>query len=203
MSHHTVEKIIILKNTTVSDITISGRVIPALGERDFSELPIRKLFGSGIKALVTSGDIVISDGEVDLPAELAASWIFGRHVSNLHFYYADSNGVSTTTSTTPQQKVQLAWNATDADYLVEWTAEVRVQNSNRKIGVRCRADDTFSINEVFVNPSKSSTDWGLVSGFIRRTVTEGVHTIDIDFRSSNAGALVGIRNARIKVTQAV
>ena len=195
--------IIILKNTTVADITLNGRVIPALGEKDFSEVPIRKLFGSGIKALVTSGDIVINDGEIDLPAELASSWIFGRHVSNLHFEYADSNGISTTTSTTAQQKVQLTWTATDADYLIEWAAEVRVQNSNRKIGVRARADGVFDINEIFINPSKASGDWGPVGGFIKRTITAGVHTIEIDFRSSNAGALVGIRNARIKVTQAV
>ena len=203
MSHHTVEKIIILKNTTGSDITISGKVIPSLGERDFSEVNTERLFGSGIKALITSGDIVVNDGDVDLAAPLGASWLFGRHVSNLHFYYADSNGISTTTSTTAQQKVQLTWTATDADYLVEWAAEVRVQNSNRKIGVRCRADDTFDINEIFINPSKASGDWGPVSGFIKRTITQGVHTIDIDFRSSNSGALVGIRNARIKVAQTI
>ena len=203
MSHHTDEKIIILKNTTGLDITISGKVIPSLGERDFTEVSVKRFFGSGIKALIASGDIVVNDGDVDLPAQLGQSWLFGRHVSNIHFEYAGSNSVSTTTSTTFQEKVKLIFAATDADYLIEWTAEVRVQNSNRKINVRCQFDDTQVINDLVINPSRSSADWGVVSGFIKVALTEGSHDVDIDFRSSTAGALVGIRSARIKITQAV
>jgi len=212
MSHHDDNKVIILKNTTGSDITIHGRVISASGERDFSEIDPRKLrgrvLGGGspqitLKELVQSGDIVVSDGTIDFGPKRGGSWLFGRHVSNLFFEYAGSNGVSTTTSTAFQQKVRLTWTATDADYLIEWTAEVRVQNSNRKIGVRCQFDDTQDINNLVINPSRSSADWGNVSGFIKVSLTPGVHTVDIDFRSSNAGALVGIRSARIKVTQAV
>ena len=120
-----------------------------------------------------------------------------------HVVTRTSKTTQSTTSITPQQKVQLIWTATDADYLVEWAAEVRVQNSNRRIGIRAVADGVFNINEIFINPSQSSSDWGPVSGFIKRTLVAGVHTITVDFRSSNAGALVGIRNARIKVTQAV
>jgi len=203
MSHHTDEKEIILKNTTGLEITINGKVISPLDQRDFTGVSARKFIGSGIKPLIDSGDIIVNDGDQDLASELGASWVFGRHVSNLHFEYAESNGGSTTTATTWQEKVALNWNALDADYLIEWAAEVRVQNTNRRIGVRCRADDSTLINSIFINPSQTSGDWGPVSGFTKLTLLTGAHKIDIDFRSSNDGALVRIRNARIKVTQAV
>ena len=211
MSHHDDIKDVILKNTTGSPITIRGRRIPASGQRDFSDVPAEKLGGFitrgsprlTLKDLLQSGDIVVNDGNKDLPPKRGGSWIFGRHVSNLAFEYAESNGNSTTTATSWQQKVELNWTALDAEYLVEWAAEVRVQNTNRRIGVRCRADDSTLINSIFVNPSRQSGDWGPVSGFAKLSLTPGAHKIDIDFRSSNAGAAVRIRNARIKVTQAV
>lgn len=202
MSHHDDNKVVILKNTTVSDITIEGRVIPALGERDVSNIP-PSTFHDDLKALLISGDLVVGDGVDDFGPKRGGSWIFGRHVSNVHFEYADSNGGSTTTATTWQQKVALNWTATDADYLIEWAAEVRVQNNTNRIGVRCRIDDSDLINSISINPSRNSGDWGPVSGFAKLTLLPGAHKIDVDFSSASAGALVRIRNARIKVTQAV
>jgi hypothetical protein len=118
MSHHDDNKIVILKNTTGSDITIEGRVIPTGGERDISNISPRH-FHDNLKVLIDSGDLVVSDGVDDFGPKRGGSWVFGRHVSNLAFEYAESNDGSTTTATAWQEKVALNWIATDADYLVE------------------------------------------------------------------------------------
>jgi hypothetical protein len=73
MSHHDDNKIVILKNTTGSDITIEGRVIPTGGERDISNISPRH-FHDNLKVLIDSGDLVVSDGVDDFGPKRSVTW---------------------------------------------------------------------------------------------------------------------------------
>jgi len=63
-------KIIILKNVSVSDITVAGALIPAGQQGDFSEVPISDLFDDPfLEPAIASGDIIVNDGTGDLSAD--------------------------------------------------------------------------------------------------------------------------------------
>ena len=58
---------IILKNTTVSDILVRGRIIVPSGQRDFSDVAAYQLrLEAGLTSDIASGDIVVNNGTFDL-----------------------------------------------------------------------------------------------------------------------------------------
>ncbi len=203
-------KTIIFKNTTGSSITIRGKSIPASSSVDFTDYQGAHQFRFAqdvIDPLLASGGLVINNGIQDLTVNEAEIYLYDEMyytLSVLEFEYVEDNAVSTTSGTTPQQKIRLTLTDVEAgDYLVEWGAEVRVASRGRRIHVRLQLNDTMNINNTRTNPSVNTNDWGPVSGFCKLPLTAGTHTFDLDFSSTDANRTVGIRQARIKVTRAI
>ena len=72
-------KTVILKNTTLSDITIRGRVIRASSSRDFTDFDPKLLAEdeANVSTKLTTGDLVANNGFFDLSAAAAILYIFG------------------------------------------------------------------------------------------------------------------------------
>jgi hypothetical protein len=122
--------------------------------------------------------------------------IFGQFFSQ-----TSSDGESTTTSTTYQQKLRLTYNApSNATYRIGWYAELNEPEtgifSNRLCLGRVQVDDTTTLAEVQVGATRDI--WEVFSGFALVALTSGNHDIDIDYASNESGT-VGIRRARIEV----
>ncbi len=74
-------KTIIIKNTTVAQITIIGKPIgPSPAQQDFSDYPSSRFRRSAsvITPLIDAGDLVINDGVGDLSADAGKSYIYNE-----------------------------------------------------------------------------------------------------------------------------
>lgn len=193
------QKTLILKNTTGSNITIRGRVISASNQRDFSDFDmlLLKEDETNLSALVDAGTLVVNDGDNDLPVTHGKAWIFGDRPPLV--FYASSEGGSSTTNTAYQPKVTLTFDAVDGDYLIEWYAEVRCATGTR-VKTKVTGGATV-LHEVQTRPDGGSSGYGMVSGFYRKTLTPGSKTVDFDYASAVSGKQAGIRRARIKVME--
>jgi len=193
-------KTIILKNTTVSDITIRGRVIRASNQRDFTDFDKHLLVEDtiNISALVDAGDIVVNDGTSDLTISHGKSWVFGDEPPFV--FYAESEAESSTTSTSYQPKISLTFTAENADYLIEWYAEIKSANAGTHIDTRVQ-EGANVYHEADWKPDGGVDGYGTVSGFRRVTHTSGSKTIDLEYASSTSSKTVYIRRARIKVME--
>ena len=75
-------KTIILENTTVSDLTIRGKSIPASSSVDFTGYQGAhqyQLAQDVIDPLIASGDLVVNNGTTDLTAEEAEVWLYDEN----------------------------------------------------------------------------------------------------------------------------
>lgn len=72
-----VARTIILKNTTGSKITVTGKDIPASGQADFSTYDVYRFrLAAGLETLIGNGDVVVNDGVGDLSADAGKSYVF-------------------------------------------------------------------------------------------------------------------------------
>lgn len=77
---HQIPKIIILKNTTISDIEFLGETVPASGQSDFSHVSAMELREDTILiAAINAGDIVVNDGTNDLSIANAILYISAEY----------------------------------------------------------------------------------------------------------------------------
>ncbi len=112
------------------------------------------------------------------------------------FHYGASDGESSTSSTSYQQKLKLTTGSLPAgDYLIQWSAEIK---SGSFYGVivnyRVQADDSMTLSEGII---ESPVGYSPAAGLSRVTLTAGVHEIDIDWNTSNASYAGFIRRARL------
>jgi len=116
--------------------------------------------------------------------------------------YAESEGTSTTTSTTYQQKLRLTTPSIPAgDYRISYSYEVRNDAGDKERDVQVEVDDTTQIAEdrSSTNIVASGSGFLPTAGFKVLTLTAAVHNIDIDFRSTAAGGTAEIRRARLHI----
>lgn len=119
---------------------------------------------------------------------------------------AFSEGISSTTSTTYQEKLTLNYTPDfTGDYLVLWSAATASDSANKPIQIRVQVDDTTTINEStwganFTNEYSNNT------GMTVTTLTGGVtYKFDLDFRlTTTSGTPTGfIRRARIMLIRLI
>ncbi len=116
--------------------------------------------------------------------------------------YAESEAISSTTSTSWNLKVSLTFTATATDYLLQWYAEVCSSNKLARVQTRVQEDDTTTHHEADWNPdTRDEVGYGTICGFRKITLTAGSHTFDMDYTTSNNGKSVSIRRARISATR--
>jgi len=115
-----------------------------------------------------------------------------------------SDGESTTTSTFPVQKVRLTTSSLSAGtYRIGWSFEYGRDGSlfgSTAFNGRVQLDDTIDLASYSpLHNGAAAGNFYSASGFDYRTLTAGVHTVDIDFWGSTTGNTSRIRNARIEI----
>lgn len=116
----------------------------------------------------------------------------------LEFSETSDNGVSSTTSTTYQQKLRLTTPDLPAgDYKVLWYAELASANNNAAnyCEARVELNDTTEVGHSVWNYTPYEDFAGMVNG----SGISGVQTIDIDYRTSDGTVTAYIRRARIAI----
>lgn len=140
-------------------------------------------------ALGADGTFLKSQGASAAPTfEEPAASVFGTQ-----YQQATSEGVSSTTSATYQQKLRLTTTSLPAGtYMIQYSWEF---NGNNNHGwSRAQLNDTTDLNEDRYDSSQ--VDYILITGFALQSLS-GVNTIDIDFRANSGGDTMLIRRARI------
>lgn len=108
--------------------------------------------------------------------------------------YAESDGVSSTSSTAFIQKLRLTTPTLGlGDYIVKISGELRNTGAGDS-EVRLEQNDT---TELMFSTVVSVTAWEGFSGFKVLSAISGIHTFDIDFRATNGAGVADIRRARI------
>lgn len=118
-----------------------------------------------------------------------------------YYEYSSSDGASTTTSATYQQKLKMTTASLPAgDYLINWMAEVGSSDDSEACITRVQVDDTTTIfgDHYSYCPAEGQNLYtNVITGTYKATLTAASHQIDIDYRTENAGDTAYIRNARI------
>jgi hypothetical protein len=131
----------------------------------------------------------VNAGETAL--EFAPSGTGG--VAALDTEYATSEGVSSTNSTTYQQKLRLTTsNLAAGTYMIQYNWEFNGDNNHG--WSRAQLNDTTDLAEDRYDSSQ--IEYIIISGFAIQSLS-GVNTIDIDFRANIGGDTMLIRRARI------
>lgn len=122
--------------------------------------------------------------------------IFGRWAAN-----AASDTLSTTTSTSYQQKLRLTTGAIEAGtYRIGWMYDWGLTSNSYNFNAQIQIDDTTTLMTHVEEPQDAGTDQRhQVSGFAYATLTATTHSIDLDYRTSDSGATARIQNARLEI----
>lgn len=118
-------------------------------------------------------------------------------------FYNESEGQSSTTSGSYQEKLELDIGIVDAgDYDLYWSCEVANSSGDKPIDVRVQRDNTETLAEVY-EPTKFENEFLPFGGIKRLALTAGAHTFQMDWRRDNGeGGTARIRRARILVKRA-
>lgn len=133
--------------------------------------------------------------EVDLTQTGGGSSIFGSE-----YQTAESAAVSSTTSETFQQKLRLTTSSlTGGTYRVGWYYNWNHSDNKSSFASRVQIDDATTIHNHLEEPHEDAPEQlQTVCGFYHGALSSGVHTIDIDYRTTDNGKTTSISNARIE-----
>jgi len=123
----------------------------------------------------------------------------GGAIFGTGFQYAESEGESSTTSTSYQEKLNLTTPSLGAGtYRVGWYYEWKFSNGNFEFKNRVQVDDAITLKETETTP-RSVGDWQGAAGFDYVVLAAGTHNIDLDYCSSKKNKTARIRKARLEI----
>jgi len=118
--------------------------------------------------------------------------------------YTSDEAESSTTSATPQQKLNLTTPSIEAGtYRIEWYYEFSSDDENNGVGVQAQIDNTTTIATAIEAIKKKYTAFTppayyMRSGFYEGALTAGIHTVDLDYWNTG-GSTSYIRRARLSI----
>jgi hypothetical protein len=118
--------------------------------------------------------------------------------SGVGFQSAVSEGESSTTSATFQQKVRITTPSLEAGtYYIGWSCEISSNADEKQNQVQVELDDTtqLAFHHEETKVKYVDSEWRTVSGFWVGSLTAAAHTIDLDYRTLND--TIYIRRARL------
>lgn len=149
---------------------------------------------SGID-VATSGQSILVGTEVDglttIIQEIGFSGLFSA-------VFSEAVENQTTNSTVYVQAMRLTTpvDLVEGTYRISWSMQVSADDDSQQVFYRVELDDTTELMEV--NPSFEDDDSSMqFGGFSHEFLTGGVHTIDVDFRTTDGDVAAIIERARI------
>lgn len=115
-----------------------------------------------------------------------------------YFKSAEHLTESSTTSTNFQQKLRLTTDSlSSGDYIILYSYQYKLINIIKPIEIQIELDDTTVLYN-FIGTT-STKNYIQNSGFIVTTLTTGIHDIDLDYKSTQNGKSVTIKDLHICV----
>ena len=153
---------------------------------------------SGIDAHIADGDIHFPWSDVE-DAIATISGSPGGGIFGSEYGYASSDGESSTTSTSPIEKVSLSkTDLPSGDYHIEWSCEFfRISDKDSEFNARVQINDTTTVAEVY-DEKTAKGGWFAISGIYNDTLS-GTVDIDLDYWDSDGEDGVEIRRARLTI----
>jgi len=112
-------------------------------------------------------------------------------------YVADEEN-SSKTGVEYTQKLSLNVEVEEtANYLVQWSAEVRTDVKNIGVKIRVQLDDTTDLAEMIWDPDYHFGWYSPMTGFKKIELTAGTRVIDLDWASSAPNKSVHLRKVRL------
>lgn len=113
---------------------------------------------------------------------------------SIEYCYEDSQGISTTTAQTWQEKTSLEISVQEYGYYrISWWLGFRSGSSDKSVSVRVRIDDETD----FVEVSDSKIQWQPLSGFRLYALAPGIHHVRIEFRVDDEDGTAAIARATL------
>lgn len=144
---------------------------------------------------------VIFESELNADDKNELTTIFDNHdgSSIAGLEYKESDAESETTATSYEEKVNLTTSSLlSGDYMIRYCAEATITSGFKTVDVRVDLDDAEELAELKFD-SQDDVEYMPLSGFKKKTLSSGVHTIDIDFRSGGTPENAKIRRARVSI----
>jgi hypothetical protein len=137
-----------------------------------------------------------ADGEM---SEFAAGDFIPFGSLPTDFQYAESNGDSSTTSATYQNKVTLTTPALTGDYLIYWT--VRNYSIADLMKVRCRnTTDSTNVGGELIWKPNDTAERGVLTSFARITFTGAAKSFTIQWaKNVGGGSSATVGEAKITI----
>lgn len=142
-----------------------------------------------------------TDGETN--ANVAVQGNDSRLIFGTQFQEGSSDGVSTTTSTTFQQKLRITTPVVPAGtYRIACSYNwlLSSNTAGRSFDGRIEVDDTTTIFTHQQRPANTdATGLWVAGGFAYIALTNDAHTIDLDYRTTDGAATATISKAKLEV----
>ena len=144
---------------------------------------------------VTSGSNGVT---VDVTGATQAATIQGGFVAN-------SEGLSTTTATTFQLKVNMTEDLSPVftgtggqPFRLQWYYEWGYSSASSEIETQITVDDVDQLGTIKWSPASTNADnFAASMGFVDMTLSSGTHSFDLDYRATAAGKTARIQRARL------
>ena len=121
------------------------------------------------------------------------------------FQFEQDDSISQTTSTDYQEKISVVISGAtgsgipEGDYRIGWSYEWRSSKLNQEFWARVVVDDATTVFEREISPFVDVDFWNITTSFYYYpSLAPGVHTIDMDYRTSSSAAVAYIKNAKIE-----
>lgn len=176
-------------------------------------LPEVKVVANAAARLV----LVVQEGDEAIQLDDGSHWIYdgitwyprpaGGPIFGTEFQYAESLPVSTTTSTSFQNKLTLTTtNLPFGTYRLEWSFGWNHNSSEADFEARLQ-DNNFNVGEIHKQEPKDAagsfgstgTSQRYYATRVRYLVLSGVHTFDLDYRTDNSERASSIWEASISL----
>lgn len=144
----------------------------------------------------TTGQVLAKVNATDYNTE----WVdegAGGGVFGSDYNYESSEGTSSTTSTTWQNKLDFDVDVAAGTYMLQWYAEVRSENTSTSVQAQVEVTGGSVVASIDIEPQ--DTDNYYPFGGMVEVDLDGVHDIDMDFRRFGSFDTVYIRRARLTV----
>ena len=149
-----------------------------------------------------SEQAMLNDGSGNLSWSDVNTTVFGKE-----YNYAESESVTTTTSTTFIEKLKMTTTSLEGGtYRIGWSFQWNFNIASNDFLAQVEIDDSTNIMDQQQEPKDAAGTFGStgtnqkyqLSGFKHIVLGSGVHTVDIDW-ASNDGTNASIWNARLEL----
>lgn len=158
---------------------------------------------SGVSAVIGSVAILNDGSNANTWSKIGAGdtdWSIHTQIFGTEFQWDESTGESSTNSLSYVRKLRLTTTSLPAgEYRIGWSYNWSHNSTISDFEARVFLNDSITIEDHRQEPKDSGTDQRYQNGGFSIRTLSGINTIDIDWRTDNAGNTAFIRETRLEI----